>query len=103
GVRAISWKRFTRVPSPCPLPQAGEGKEAPLSPAFFCTPAVDGISTQHAAQRFRRAQNEGAARAGRTNMRPQLLASTLASCMIAALGTAPPASGAPLVMLGDAS
>jgi len=36
-------------------------------------------------------------------MRPQLLASTLASCMIAALATAPSASGAPLVMLGDAS
>src|SRR6478609_7199149 len=27
GVRAILWKRFARLPSPYPLPQAGEGKE----------------------------------------------------------------------------
>ena len=26
GVRAILWKRFARLPSPYPLPQAGEGK-----------------------------------------------------------------------------
>jgi len=36
-------------------------------------------------------------------MRPQLLASTLASCLIAALAAAPPALAAPFVMLSDAS